>query len=164
MIYADNAATTKLSEAALSAMLPYLREEYGNPSGLYAFAQRQKEVLERCRGEIAKILNCEAREIYLISGGSEADNQALLSLAAAGEKKGKKHIVSTAFEHHAVLHTLRKLQARGFEVTLLPVHEDGIVRPEEAEAAIRFPRSGRSVQGAAFPFIPTRCRRRGIST
>ena len=137
MIYADNAATTKLSEAALSAMLPYLREEYGNPSGLYAFAQRQKEVLERCRGEIAKILNCEAREIYLTSGGSEADNQALLSLAAAGEKKGKKHIVSTAFEHHAVLHTLRKLQARGFEVTLLPVHEDGIVRPEEAEAAIR---------------------------
>ncbi len=137
MIYADNAATTKLSEAALSAMLPYLREEYGNPSGLYAFAQRQKEVLERCRGEIAKILNCEAREIYFTSGGSEADNQALLSLAAAGEKKGKKHIVSTAFEHHAVLHTLRKLQARGFEVTLLPVHEDGIVRPEEAEAAIR---------------------------
>ena len=137
MIYADNAATTKLSEAALSAMLPYLREEYGNPPGLYAFAQRQKEVLERCRGEIAKILNCEAREIYLTSGGSEADNQALLSLAAAGEKKGKKHIVSTAFEHHAVLHTLRKLQARGFEVTLLPVHEDGIVRPEEAEAAIR---------------------------
>ncbi len=137
MIYADNAATTKLSEAALSAMLPYLREEYGNPSGLYAFAQRQKEVLERCRGEIANILNCEAREIYLTSGGSEADNQALLSLAAAGEKKGKKHIVSTAFEHHAVLHTLRKLQARGFEVTLLPVHEDGIVRPEEAEAAIR---------------------------
>jgi len=137
MIYADNAATTKLSEAALSAMLPYLREEYGNPSGLYAFAQRQKEVLERCRGEIAKILNCEAREIYFASGGSEADNQALLSLAAAGEKKGKKHIVSTAFEHHAVLHTLRKLQARGFEVTLLPVHEDGIVRPEEAEAAIR---------------------------
>ena len=113
MIYADNAATTKLSEAALSAMLPYLREEYGNPSGLYAFAQRQKEVLERCRGEIAKILNCEAREIYFASGGSEADNQALLSLAAAGEKKGKKHIVSTAFEHHAVLHTLRKLQARG---------------------------------------------------
>lgn len=137
MIYADNAATTKLSEAALSAMLPYLREEYGNPSGLYAFAQRQKEVLERCRGEIAKILNCEAREIYFTSGGSEADNQALLSLAAAGEKKGKKHIVSTAFEHHAVLHTLRKLQARGFEVTLLPVHGDGIVRPEEAEAAIR---------------------------
>lgn len=137
MIYADNAATTKLREAALSAMLPYLREEYGNPSGLYAFAQRQKEVLERCRGEIAKILNCEAREIYFASGGSEADNQALLSLAAAGEKKGKKHIVSTAFEHHAVLHTLRKLQARGFEVTLLPVHEDGIVRPEEAEAAIR---------------------------
>ena len=137
MIYADNAATTKLSEAALSAMLPYLREEYGNPSGLYAFAQRQKEVLERCRGEIAKILNCEAREIYFASGGSEADNQALLSLAAAGEKKGKKHIVSTAFEHHAVLHTLRKLQARGFEVTLLPGHEDGIVRPEEAEAAIR---------------------------
>lgn len=137
MIYADNAATTKLSEAALSAMLPYLRGEYGNPSGLYAFAQRQKEVLERCRGEIAKILNCEAREIYFTSGGSEADNQALLSLAAAGEKKGKKHIVSTAFEHHAVLHTLRKLQARGFEVTLLPVHEDGIVRPEEAESAIR---------------------------
>lgn len=170
MIYADNAATTKLSEAALSAMLPYLREEYGNPSGLYAFAQRQKEVLERCRGEIAKILNCEAREIYFTSGGSEADNQALLSLAAAGEKKGKKHIVSTAFEHHAVLHTLRKLQARGFEVTLLPVHEDGIVRPEEAESAIRPDTAFVTVMYAnneigtiqPIPAIGEICARRGV--
>ena len=137
MIYADNAATTRLSEYAFSEMLPYLKEEYGNPSGLYAFAQKQKEALERCRGEIAGLLNCEAREIYFTSCGSESDNQALLSLAAAGERKGKKHIVSTAFEHHAILHTLRKLKAQGFEITLLPVHEDGLVRPSEAEAAIR---------------------------
>lgn len=137
MIYADNAATTKLSERALEAMLPYLKEEYGNPSGLYAFAQREKEALENCRAEVAKIFNCEPREIYFTSCGSESDNQALLSLAASGAKKGKKHIISTAFEHHAILHTLKKLKAQGFEVTLLPVHEDGLVRPGEVAAAIR---------------------------
>lgn len=137
MIYADNAATTRLSETALKAMTPYLTEEYGNPSGLYAFAQRAKEALEGARADVAAAIGCEPREIYFTSCGSESDNQALLSLAALGAKKGKKHIVSTAFEHHAILHTLRKLRSQGFEVTLLPVHENGIVRPEEVDAAIR---------------------------
>lgn len=136
-VYADNAATTRMSDAALSAMLPYLKEEYGNPSSLYAFGQRAKEELEKVRAFVAAAFRCEPREIYFTSGGSEADNQALLSLAALGERKGKKHIISTAFEHHAILHTLQKLKSRGFEVTLLPVHEDGLVRPTEAEAAIR---------------------------
>ena len=136
-VYADNAATTRMSDAALSAMLPYLKEEYGNPSSLYAFGQRAKEELEKVRTFVAAAFRCEPREIYFTSGGSEADNQALLSLAALGERKGKKHIISTAFEHHAILHTLQKLKSRGFEVTLLPVHEDGLVRPTEVEAAIR---------------------------
>jgi cysteine desulfurase len=137
MIYADNAATTRLSDGALNAMMPYLKDEYGNPSGLYSFAQRQKEVLEKARADMAAMLGCEPKEIYFTSGGSEADNQALNSLAIAGAKKGKKHIISTAFEHHAILHTLRKLKSQGFEVTLLPVHEDGLVRLDELEAAIR---------------------------
>ena len=136
-VYADNAATTRMSNAALSAMLPYLKEEYGNPSSLYAFGQRAKEELEKVRAFVAAAFRCEPREIYFTSGGSEADNQALLSLAALGERKGKKHIISTAFEHHAILHTLQKLKSRGFEVTLLPVHEDGLVRPTEVETAIR---------------------------
>ena len=137
IIYADNAATTKLSGTALEAMMPYLKEEYGNPSSLYAFGQKAKEGLESARLEVAKAVGCEPREIYFTSGGSESDNQALTSLAASGAKKGKKHIISSAFEHHAVLHTLKRLKREGFEVTLLPVHEDGLVRIAELEEAIR---------------------------
>ena len=138
MIYADNAATTRMSEAAVQAMTECIREDYGNPSSLYAFGQRAKEKLEEARGEIAGMIGAASPgEILFTSGGSEADNQALRSAAALGAKKGKKHIISTAFEHHAVLHTLKKLEKEGFDVTLLDVHENGIVRPEEVEAAIR---------------------------
>lgn len=136
LIYLDNAATTKMSEAALTAMLPYFREQYGNPSSLYAFGQRAQEAITDAREKIARQIHCDAREITFTSGGSESDNQAILSAARMGERKGKRHIVSTAFEHHAVLHTLSKLEKQGFTVTLLPVHENGIVRPEEVEAAI----------------------------
>ena len=136
-IYADNAATTKMSKAAVAAMLPYMEEIYGNPSSLYSAGQEAKEALERARGEIAAIINAQPREIYFTSGGSEADNQALRSAAAFGKKKGKRHIISTAFEHHAILHTLKALKKEGFEVTLLPVHENGIVRLSELEEAIR---------------------------
>ena len=183
IIYADNAATTKLSGTALEAMMPYLKEEYGNPSSLYAFGQKAKEGLESARLEVAKAIGCEPREIYFTSGGSESDNQALTSLAASGAKKGKKHIISSAFEHHAVLHTLKRLKREGFEVTLLPVHEDGLVRVAELEEAIRpdtllsrscmritkseqFSRSKKSEEFAvrtAFLFTRTRCRRSGIS-
>ena len=138
MIYADNAATTRMSEKAMQAMAECIREDYGNPSSLYQFGQRAKERLEEARAQIAGLIGAALpREILFTSGGSEADNQALLSAAALGAKKGKRHIVSTAFEHHAVLHTLQKLEKEGFEVTLLDVHENGVVRPEEVEAAIR---------------------------
>ncbi|MCQ2419810.1 MAG: cysteine desulfurase NifS [Clostridia bacterium] len=137
MIYADNAATTKMSKTAIAAMLPYMDEVYGNPSSLYSFGQQAKEALESARSRVAGCLGCEAREILFTSGGSEADNQAILSAARLGEKRGKKHIVSTAFEHHAVLHTLEKLKKQGFEITLLDVHENGIVTAEQAAAAIR---------------------------
>ncbi len=137
MIYADNAATTRMSEAAVAAMLPAMREVYGNPSSLYAFGQEAKERLEAAREQIARCLGCDAREVTFTSGGSEADNQALRSAAALGARRGKRHIVSTAFEHHAVLHTLKRLEQEGFSVTLLDVHENGIVRPEEVAAAIR---------------------------
>ena len=138
MIYADNAATTRMSRAAVDAMTECMVNGYGNPSSLYAFGQQAKERLEEARGTVAEIIGAASpREILFTSGGSEADNQALVSAARIGAKKGKKHIVSTAFEHHAVLHTLNRLEKEGFEVTLLPVHEDGIVRPAEAEAAIR---------------------------
>lgn len=136
-IYLDNAATTRVSDAALDAMLPYLRQQYGNPSSLYAFGQEAKEALERARATVAGVLNCEPREIIFTSGGSEADNQAIRSAAAIGARAGKRHIISTAFEHHAVLHTLSKLEKEGFEVTLLDVHSDGLVRVEELAAAIR---------------------------
>ena len=136
-IYLDNAATTRVSDAALDAMLPYFRQQYGNPSSLYAFGQEAKEALERARATVAGVLNCEPREIIFTSGGSEADNQAILSAAAIGARAGKRHIISTAFEHHAVLHTLSKLEKEGFEVTLLDVHSDGLVRVEELAAAIR---------------------------
>ena len=137
MIYADNAATTRLSKRALEAMLPYMERIYGNPSGLYRFAQEAKEALENARERIARCLGCEAREIIFTSGGSEADNQALISAARLGERKGKKHIISTAFEHHAVLHTLEKLKKQGFEITLLEVHPNGIIAPEQVSEAIR---------------------------
>ena len=136
-IYLDNAATTRVSDAALDAMLPYFRQQYGNPSSLYAFGQEAKEALERARETVAGVLNCEPREIIFTSGGSEADNQAIRSAAAIGARAGKRHIISTAFEHHAVLHTLSKLEKEGFEVTLLDVHSDGLVRVEELAAAIR---------------------------
>lgn len=136
-IYLDNAATTRVSDAALDAMLPYFQEQYGNPSSLYAFGQEAKEALERARETVAGVLNCEPREIIFTSGGSEADNQAIRSAADIGARAGKRHIISTAFEHHAVLHTLSKLEKDGFEVTLLDVHENGVVRPEELVSAIR---------------------------
>ena len=136
-IYADNAATTKMSRVAIDAMLPYLDRIYGNPSSLHSVGQRANEALTAARERIAKRLGCTPREITFTSDGSEADNQAILSAAAIGEKKGKKHIISTAFEHHAVLHTLEKLKARGFEVELLDVHRTGNITPEEVRAAIR---------------------------
>ena len=136
-IYADHAATTAMSEAAIEAVTRCMREEYGNPSSLYRIGQRAKETLEKAREEIAAVIGAQAREIFFTSGGSEADNQAIRSAALAGKKKGKNHIISTAFEHHAVLHTLEQLKTEGFEVTLLDVHENGVVLPEEVEAAIR---------------------------
>lgn len=136
-IYADNAATTKMSENAINAMLPYMRDIFGNPSSLYEIGQKAKEELEDSRRRAAKVLNCDAREIYFTSGGSEADNQAIISAARIGEKKGKKHIISTTFEHHAVLHTLKKLEKEGFEIELLDVHKNGVVTAEQVKNAIR---------------------------
>ena len=137
MIYADNAATTKMSEAAIQAMTSALNEVWGNPSSLYSHGQKAKEVLETARDEIAALIGATPREVFFTSGGSESDNQAIRSAADAGRKNGKMHIVSTAFEHHAVLHTLERLEKEGFEVTLLDVHENGIVVPSEVEDAIR---------------------------
>lgn len=136
-IYADNAATTRMSDTAVRAMMPYLQEVYGNPSSLYETGQIAAEALQDARSRIAARLNAQPNEIYFTSGGSEADNQAILSAAETGERKGKKHIVSTAFEHHAVLHTLKKLEKRGFEVTLLPVGDKGNVTAEAVKGAIR---------------------------
>ena len=137
MIYADNAATTRMSETAVKAMTTVIRENYGNPSSLYTLGQQAKEILEEARKAVAEAVGAEPREILFTSGGSEADNQAIRSAAELGKKAGKMHILSSAFEHHAVLHTLEKLKKEGFEVTLLDVHENGIVRPEEVGAAIR---------------------------
>ena len=137
MIYADNAATTKMSEAAVHTMISVINEDYGNPSSLYSIGQQAKETLEEARKTVAEAIGAEPREILFTSGGSEADNQAIRSMAEEGKKKGKTHIISSAFEHHAVLHTLEKLKKEGFEITLLDVHGDGIVRPEELEQAIR---------------------------
>ena len=136
-VYADNAATTCVSRAALDAMFPYLLEDYGNPSSLYAFGQKAQEALQEARETVAKCIGATPREIYFTSGGSEADNQAIVSAARVGARHGKKHLISTKFEHHAVLHTLKKLEKEGFEVTLLDVHADGVVRLEDVEAAIR---------------------------
>ena len=136
-LYADNAATTRMSRTAIDAMLPYMEEIYGNPSSLYTIGQRAKEALEDARARVAACLGANPSEIIFTSGGSEADNQAIYSAAYTGAKKGKKHIVSTAFEHHAVLHSLKKLEREGFEVTYLDVHEDGLVRLEELKEALR---------------------------
>ena len=136
-IYLDNAATTKMSRTAVNAMLPYLEQVYGNPSSLHSVGQQANEALADARERIAQILNCEAREITFTSGGSEADNQALISAARLGEKRGRMHIISTAFEHHAVLHTLKRLEQEGFEVTLLNIPENGLIRPEQVAEAIR---------------------------
>ena len=136
-IYADNAATTKMSQVAIDAMLPYFNNVYGNPSSLHSVGQTAKEALEDARARVAKCLGCEAREIYFTSGGSEADNQAIRSAAFYGARKGKKHIISTAFEHHAVLHTLNKLEKEGFEVTLLDVSNGHNITAQQVKEAIR---------------------------
>ncbi|MDD6220616.1 MAG: cysteine desulfurase NifS [Clostridia bacterium] len=135
-IYADNAATTKMSKTAFEAMLPYITDIYGNPSSLHSAGQAAADALRKARADMAEALGCEPSEIIFTSGGSEADNQAIISAAAIGEKKGKKHIISSAFEHHAVLHTLKKLEKQGFEVTLLDVGKNGIINPDDVAKAI----------------------------
>ena len=137
MVYADNAATTKMSPAAIKAMLPYMETIWGNPSSLYGAGQRAAEALQSARDRIAACFGASAGEIYFTSGGSEADNQAIISAAKIGERKGKKHIISSAFEHHAVLHTLKKLEKTGFEIELLDVHENGLIHPSQVADAIR---------------------------
>lgn len=137
MIYADNAATTALSKTALDAMMPYFTDYYGNPSSWHTAGQKAKEALENARETIAACLNCSPREVYFTSGGSEADNQAIISAARLGEKQNKKHIISTAFEHHAVLHTLETLKKQGFTVELLDVGSTGNVTAEQVKKAIR---------------------------
>ncbi|MCD8334980.1 MAG: cysteine desulfurase NifS [Clostridiales bacterium] len=137
MIYFDNAATTSVSKTALEAMLPCLTDNYGNPSSLHLMGQESNQALDEARLTVAKCLNARPDEIYFTSGGSEADNWAITQMAELGAKKGKKHLISTTFEHHAVLHTLKRLEKAGYEVTYLDVHEDGLVRPEELKAAIR---------------------------
>ena len=136
-VYADNAATTKMSRVAIDAMVPYFDNIYGNPSSLHSVGQEAKEALENARERVAACLGCEPREIYFTSGGSEADNQAIISAAKLGERKGKKHIISTAFEHHAVLHTLKKLEKEGFEVTLLDVSNGHNITAQQVKDAIR---------------------------
>ena len=136
-VYADNAATTRVSKTALEAMLPYFTEIYGNPSSLHSIGQEAKEALENARERIAGHLGCQPREIYFTSGGTEADNMAIRTAAALGARKGKRHIISTAFEHHAVLHTLKKLEKEGFEVTLLDVKDTHNITAEQVKDAIR---------------------------
>ena len=136
-VYADNAATTQMSRAAIDAMLPYMETIYGNPSSLHSVGQQAAEALQNARERIAACLNASPREIYFTSGGSEADNQAILSAAHLGARKGKKHIISTAFEHHAVLHTLKKLEKEGFEIELLPVGAIGTITAQQVKSALR---------------------------
>lgn len=136
-VYADNAATTKMNTAAIAAMLPCFDSVYGNPSSLYSVGQKAKEHLENARARIAACIGADPNEIIFTSGGSEADNQAIVSAAKIGERSGKKHIISTAFEHHAVLHTLERLGKDGFDITLLDVPENGIISPEQVKNAIR---------------------------
>ena len=135
-VYADNAATTKMSDTAIQAMLPYFQTVYGNPSSLHTAGQEAKEALEDARSRVAKCIGCEPREIYFTSGGSEADNQAIISAARYGARKGKKHIISTAFEHHAVLHTLQKLEKEGYSVTYLDVREGHNITAQQVKDAI----------------------------
>ena len=135
-VYADHAATTPVHEAARKAMLHCLEEDYGNPSSLHSVGQRAREILDQARAEVAQCLNADPAEIYFTGGGSEADNQALLTGALLGAKKGKKHLITTAFEHHAVLHTMKALEKQGFTVTYLDVHSDGVVRLSDVAAAI----------------------------
>lgn len=170
MIYADNAATTKMSRTAIDAMLSYMDGIYANPSSLHSEGQAAAEALEDARGRIARRLGCSAREIIFTSGGSEADNQALISAAAIGEKKGRMHIISTAFEHHAILHTLEKLRSRGFDIELLPVGSQGTVSTAQVAAAIRPDTCLVSVMyanneiGSVMPIgeIGAVCRERGV--
>ena len=136
-VYADNAATTQMSRAAIDAMMPYMETVYGNPSSLHSVGQQAAEALQNARERIAACLNASPREIYFTSGGSEADNQAILSAARLGARKGKKHIISTAFEHHAVLHTLKKLEKEGFETELLPVGAIGTITAQQVKSALR---------------------------
>ena len=136
-VYADNAATTRVSQTALDAMMPYFTEVYGNPSSLHTFGQEAKEALENARERIAAHLGCQPREVYFTSGGTESDNMAIRTAAALGARKGKKHIISTAFEHHAVLHTLNKLEKEGFEVTLLDVKDGHNITADQVKAALR---------------------------
>lgn len=137
IVYMDNAATTKMSRTAIDAMLPYMEEHYGNPSSLHTVGQIAAEALDKAREDVAACLGCKAAEITFTSGGSEADNQALISAAKIGERKGKKHIISTAFEHHAMLHTLEKLAKQGFDIELLPVGKTGTITAEQVKNAIR---------------------------
>ena len=137
LVYADNAATTQMSRKALDVLFETSETVWGNPSSLYEHGQKAKEVLEQAREDVASVINADPKEIYFTSGGSEADNQAILTAAEIGRKQGKKHIISSAFEHHAVLHTLEKLRREGFDITLLDVHENGIILPCEVEDAIR---------------------------
>ena len=136
-VYADNAATTRMHQTAIDTMTYHLNNTFGNPSSLYTIGQQAKEVLETARADMAACFGAQPREIYFTSGGSEADNQAITSAAYIGARKGKKHIISTAFEHHAVLHTLKRLEKQGFEVTLLDVHADGLVTAQQVADAIR---------------------------
>ncbi|HJD23204.1 MAG TPA: cysteine desulfurase NifS [Firmicutes bacterium] len=169
-VYADNAATTRLLPAVLEAMTPYLTEEYGNPSSLYRFGQNARQAMDDARSTVAECLHCRPDEVFFTSGGSEADNWALKMAAEAMAQKGKKHIISTAFEHHAVLHTLDHLKKQGFEITLLPVYENGIVRVEDVKAALRPDTALVSVMFAnneigtiqPIPAIGSLCREAGV--
>ena len=136
-IYVDNAATTKMSDKAIEAMIPYMKETYGNPSSLHSVGLEAKAALDDARARVAKCIGCEPGEIIFTSGGSEADNQAILSAAMNGKKKGKNHIISTMIEHHAILHTLDALKKAGFEITLLRPAENGMITPEQVKEAIK---------------------------
>lgn len=169
-VYADQAATTKISERALQAMLPCFTNIYGNPSSLHAEGRKAEKALEEARKTVAKVLGAAPQEIYFTSGGSESDNWAIRQAAYLGAKKGKKHLISTAFEHHAVLHTLQELEKEGFTVTLLPVHEDGLIRLEELEAALREDTALVTIMYAnnevgtiqPIPEIGALCRKKGV--